>query len=289
MPASQLITMTRQPARLTEFAARGIDVRYGDFDDSASMEKAFAGVDCMLLISASLVGKRIPQHQRAIDAAVKAGVGRIVYTSFVGIGGDDNASLAVRDHRGTEKLLKASGVDWTILRNTQYSDAVIEAQAPAALRSGRWVASAADGRMAQVTRSDCVASAVAVLTSPGHRNTTYDITGPELLSFREIAAMIAEIAGRPIEYQVVGDEGMYAFFDSLGIPREATHEDVVNGFPWSSNDMVSVERAVRLGHMQVLSDDVRKLTGRAPQSLRSFALERRAQLRAVVSDKGAAK
>ena len=285
LPPEEIVVMTRQPAKLADLQARGLDVRRGDFNDPASLEAAFAGADRMLLISASLVGKRIPQHANAINAAKAAGVKHIVYTSYVGKGDETNASLAVSDHRGTETLMQSSGLDWTVLRNTQYLDAVVEAQAPHALRTGRWIASAAEGRMAQVTRQDCVNAAVAVMTTPGHRNVIYNVTGPELLSFREIAAVISEIAQTPIEYVVVDDEGMYAFFDSLGIPRDATKEEVVNGIPWSSDDMVSIERAVRLGQMEVISDDVLTLTGKPPQSLRSFAMERRAALRAAVGSR----
>lgn len=277
MPAGEIIAMTRQPAKLADLAERGVQVRYGDFDDAASITQAAAGADKMLLISASKVGKRIPQHRNAINGAVAAGIKHIIYTSYVGK--MPNPSLAVSDHRATEELLRESGVIWTVLRNTQYSDAVVEAQSPAALKSGQWISSSGDGRMAQVTRRDCIDSAVAVLTSEGHRNTVYEITGPELLTFREISQMIAELAGRPIEYIPVDDEGMYAFFDSLGIPRSADSEGVVNGFPWCSDDMTSVERALRLGCMEVISDHVKLLTGREPQSLRSFATERQDDLR----------
>jgi NAD(P)H dehydrogenase (quinone) len=278
-----LVVMTRKPEKLADLAARGVSVRQGDFNDPASLRAACAGVDKMLLISASLVGSRIPQHKNAIDAAAASGVRHIVYTSYVGKDGGENPSLAVSDHRGTEALMQASGMNWTVLRNSQYIDAVVEAQAPLALKSGRWIASAADGKMAQVTRQDCVDAAVAVLTTPGHLDTTYNITGPDLLSFRQIAAIIAEIAGAPIEYVVVDDEGMYAFFDSLGIPRSAVDDQVVSGVPWSSDDMVSVEKSLRLGFMEVLTDDVERLTGHKPQSLRSFALERQADLRAAVA------
>ncbi|MGF7172146.1 NAD(P)H dehydrogenase (quinone) [Sphingobium xanthum] len=280
MPARELILVTRDPSKLQDLASQGATVRRGDYDDYDSLVSAFAGGDKMLLISASKVGSRIPQHRNAINAAKAAGVGHVVYTSYVGKDGD-NPSLAVGDHRGTEAMLAESGLDWTILRNSQYTDAVIEAMSPLALQRGRWIASAVDGKMAQVWREDCVASAVAVLSTPGHRNIIYNITGPELLSFREIAALISEVAGRPIEYVPVDDEGMYAFFDSLGIPREAVPDQTVGDVPWSSDDMVSVERAVREGYMAVISDDVEKLTGRAPKSIRAFALERQDDLRSA--------
>ncbi|MBC7985283.1 MAG: SDR family oxidoreductase [Sphingomonadaceae bacterium] len=280
VPADALILVTRDPRKLADFAQRGCDVRRGDYGEPDSLATAFAGGTKMLLMSASKVGSRIPQHQRAIDAAVAAGVKHIVYTSYVGLDGP-NPSLAVSDHRGTEELLRQSGAHWTILRNSQYIDAVIEAQAPHALRAGRWIASAGDGKIAQVSRDDCVAAAVAVLAEAGHEDQVYNITGPELLSFREIAAIIAEVSGRPIEYVVVDDEGMYAFFDSLGIPREAVPDQVVNAIPWSSDDMVSVEAAVREGYLAVLTDDVERLTGRKPKSIREMAEERRSELAAA--------
>jgi NAD(P)H dehydrogenase (quinone) len=272
MPASDLILVTRDPAKLQDFADQGAIIRRGDYDDYESLVAAFSGGETMLLISASKVGSRIPQHRNAINAAVAAGVAHVVYTSYVGKDGD-NPSLAVGDHRGTEALLTASGLAWTVLRNSQYTDAVIEAMAPLALQRSRWVASAQDGKMAQVWRDDCVASAVAVLSTSGHRNRIYDITGPELLSFREIAAIISEVAGRPIEFVPVDDEEMYAFFDGLGIPREAVPDQSVGDVPWSSDDMVSVERAVREGYMAVISDHVEQLTGRKPRSVRELALQ----------------
>lgn len=280
VPASDLILVTRDPAKLQHLADQGLTVRQGDFDDRDSLVSAFAGGERLLLISAVKVGSRIPQHRNAIEAAVAAGVKHIVYTSFIA-SDDDNPSLAVFDHRGTEKLLDACGLDWTILRNSQYTDAVIEAMAPLALQRGLWMASAGDGTMAHVWRDDCVASAVAVMSTPGHRNVRYDITGPELLSYRQAAAIVSEVAGRPLEFAQVTDDEMYAFFDSLGIPREAVADQSVGDVPWSSDDMVSFERSIREGYMAVISNHVELLTGRKPRSLRDFAEARRAELQST--------
>lgn len=277
IPAEDLILVTRDPTRLQHLADQGVSVRQGDFDDPASLAAAFAGGDKVLLVSTTKVGSRVPQHRNAIEAAAQAGVRHIVYTSFIA-SDDSNPSLAVSDHRDTEKLLTASSLDWTVLRNAQYTDAVIEAMAPLALQRGRWMASAAGGKMAHVWREDCVASAVAVLCATGHRNRKYDITGPELLSYGEVAAIVSGVTGRPIDFVPVTDEAMYAFFDSLGIPREAVPDQSVGDVPWSSDDMVSFERAIREGHMAVISDHVEHLTGHKPKSVRQFALERRNQL-----------
>lgn len=281
LPASELILMTRRPEKLAAFKQQGADVRYGDFDDPEALLATFKGGDTLLMISTGRVGKRLPQHRNAIEAAVKCGVRHIVYTSFVNAGGD-NPALVAKEHGATEEMMRSSGLAWTAMRDSQYADAMLEAAAPLAIQTGRWFASAREGRIGFVTRRDCAAAAVAVLTTPGHENIIYNITGPELLSFRQVAALTAQISGHPVEYTVVDDEGMYQMFDSLGIPREAVDDQSVSGIPWSSNDMVSFERAIREGFLDLLSDDFEKLTGRKPQSLGSLFLEHRDQLRAIV-------
>ena len=280
MPASDLILMTRRPEKLAELAARGAIVRRGDFDDPASLASAFAGGERLLMISTGRVGKRLPQHGNAIRAAAAVGVRHIVYTSFVNAGAE-NPALVAKEHGATEDLLRRSGIAWTALRDSQYSEAMVEVAAPIAIESGRWFASAREGRIGFVTRRDCAACAVAVLTAAGHENKTYNITGPELLSFRQVAALASEMSGKPVEYTVVDDEGMYRMFDALGVPREALDDHIVNRVPWSSNDMVSFERAIREGFLELLSDDVERLTGRKPQSLRTLFLEHRDALRGI--------
>jgi len=280
LPAGDLILVTRNPDKLAHFAALGADVRHGDFDDARSLETAFAGGDKMLMISTARVGKRMPQHTNAVTAAVKAGVKHIVYTSFVAAT-PDNPSLAVKDHCGTEQLLRDSGVDWTVMRNSHYQDAIVHAIAPMVLKTGRWMTSSGDGKVACVTRQDCVDCAVVVLSTPGHRNTVYNVTGPELLSLQQDADILAEVSGKPLQLVHVTDDDMYAYFDGFGIPREAVDDNVVEGVAWSSDDMVSFERTIREGRFAVISDDVRKLTGRAPQSLHSFAMENRGMLTSI--------
>ncbi len=274
VPAKDLILISRNPDKLARYAALGAQVRRGDFDDPASLATGFAGGHKMLMISAMRVGKRIRPHTNAVEGAVKAGVQHIVYTSTIGADAD-NPSLAVSDHRATEEVLRNCGVAWTALRNSQYTDALIEAAAPIAIASGRWVSSSAPGKIAPVVRQDCVDCAVSVMAGSGHENTVYNITGPELLSYQEIARIVAEVSGTPIEYHAVSDDEMYAMFDSMGIPREPVDDQVVGSVPWCSDDMVSYERSIREGRFAVISDDVRRLSGHAPQSVRAFALAMR--------------
>jgi NAD(P)H dehydrogenase (quinone) len=222
----------------------------------------------MLLISTARVGTRVSQHRNAVDAAVKAGVKHIVYTSVMGADKEDNPAIVKLDHRATEKIIEASGAKWTFLRDSQYSEAIATAVVPPALAAGSLPDNAHDTPIAFVSRDDCVASAVGALTLPGHENKAYDITGPELLSFPKAVAMAAEIAGRPIAYRRVTDEEMFAYFDSLGVPRHASDNPTAAPIPWSSDDMVTFGQSIREGYFNVLSDAVEKLTGRKPRPLR---------------------
>jgi NAD(P)H dehydrogenase (quinone) len=284
VPAEDLIAITRSPERLKDLAARGVSVRYGDYDQPESMLHAASGAETLLLISATLVGHRVPQHKAAIESARTAGVQHIIYTSYTGkdpLSGT-NPSLAVRDHRATEDILLRSGLEWTVLRNSQYSEAVVEAMAPSIIIPGRWVTSTGQGRIAQVTRNDCVRAAVAATAGAGERNRIYEITGSELLTFREIAGIFTDITGREIEFVDTDDNGMYAHFDALGIPRTAHEPSAVKNIPWCSDDMVSVEQSIRLGCMAVCTTDVEQLTGRPAMSLREYLWENAYALRALV-------
>jgi len=275
-----LILLTRRPEKLADLAARGANVRRGDFDDPASLVEAFRGGERMLLISATRVGQRVAQHKAAIDAAAAAGVRHVAYTSVVGIG-PGNPAVVTRDHGPTEQLMRDSGLAWTALRDSQYADAVVHQMALNALASGRWLSSSGDGRIAVVAREDCVACAVEVLTGEGHENRVYDVTGPDLITYREAAAMASDVAGAPIDYIATDDAGMYAMFDALGIPREPVDDQIVAGIPWNSDDMVTFEAAVREGWFDVRSDDVERLTGRRPRNLRSLFEENAEALRAA--------
>jgi NAD(P)H dehydrogenase (quinone) len=276
MPASELILVTRKPQTLAHLAARGAQVRYGDFDDEESLEAAFAGGSRMLLISTLDVGeRRRRQHTAAIQAAGAVGVQHIAYTSSVGIH-PRSPAFVIADHLYTEELLKRSGTAFTILRDSQYAEVIVNMIAPIAIATGRWTSSAGEGCMAFVSKKDCVAVAAAVLTTPGHEGATYEVTGPELLSFRDAARLAAEISGRPIEYVVVSHEEKQAEFDAAGIPRRYV-EGVLHerSGPWASEEMMSYERALGAGYFAICSHHVKLITGRPALSLRDVYLANR--------------
>ncbi len=277
VPAGDLILVTRRPERLREAADRGAEVRRGDFDRPAELRDAFAGGDRLLLISTLAVGpRRRRQHQAAIEAAAAAGIRHLVYTSSTGIH-PRTPSLAVQDHVFTEDAIRRAGIPFTFLRDAQYAEVIATMLAPQAVASGRWAMSTGNGCMAFVSKQDCVASAAAVLTTDGHEGAVYEITGPQLHTFADAAALAAEISGRPVKYVDVSHEERLAQFDALGFPREYV-EGMVNADDtgvWGSEEMVSYERAVRLGYFSICSHHVEMLTGRPAKSLREVLLEHR--------------
>lgn len=277
-----IILISRSPDKLASYAERGCSVRFGDFEDGYGLSEALRGAETMLMISGTRVGFREPQHTNAVRAAEAAGVRRVAYTSFIGAD-ENNPSLAVKDHVFTERLIRSSSLEFTFLRDAQYADAVLEAMGPLAIASGRMICVAGDGSMAFVARNDCIASAAAVLTGEGHAGKIYEITGPQLVSYREVGQLIAEVSGQPVEFSLTDVDGLYAMFDGLGIPRQPIDDLSVNNFPWNSDDMVSFEVAVRDGYFAIRSDDVERLTGRVPQSLRSLLFANREALMAAAA------
>ncbi|MBF9153129.1 SDR family oxidoreductase [Novosphingobium jiangmenense] len=277
--AVDLILITRKPEKLADRAAQGCTVRYGDFDKPETLADAVQGADKMLLISGTRVGARVVQHKAAIDAAAAAGVGHVVYTSFIGIDDPANPAEVRHDHIETERLIRASGCGWTMLRDAHYADAMILMAGPGVIQSGKWFSNAGEGREAMVWRDDCIESAVAVLTGQGHEGQIYNITGPDLQTFGEVAAIMAEVTGRPVEHVSLDDEGQYAMFDAMGVPRRPVDDLEVAGIPWNSDDMVSFGRAIREGFLELCTDDVERLTGRKARSVRQMIEDNAEMLR----------
>jgi NAD(P)H dehydrogenase (quinone) len=268
--AADLILITRTPEKLADRAAAGCAVRYGDFDKPDTLAEAVRGADKMLLISGTRVGARVVQHKAAIDAAVAAGLEHLLYTSFIGIDDPANPAEVRHDHIETEKLIKNSDLAWTMLRDAHYADAMIVMAGPGVMASRQWISNAGNGREAMVWRDDCAACAVAVLSGAGHEGQTYNITGPELQSFAEVTALMAEITGVPLAYVPVDDAAQYAMFDAMGIPRRPVDNLDVGGIPWNSDDMVTFGQAIREGFLAICSDDVERLTGRKARSVRAM-------------------
>src|SRR6478735_7519477 len=203
------------------------------------------------------------------EAAKARGVKHVVYTSLLGVRTPNNPSVEGFDHIATERMIEASGLAYTHLRDSLYAEAVATAMAIPALLAGHKPENAGRGRVPIVSRDDCVATAVGVLTQDGHADKAYDVTGPELWALPDAMALVAEMAGKPIAVEPVDDAGMYAYFDSLGVPRKASDVVPDGPIPWASEGMVTFGQSIREGFMDIESNDVERITGRPPRTLRS--------------------
>ncbi|ACY15542.1 SDR family oxidoreductase [Haliangium ochraceum] len=207
-----LIALARTPENAADL---GVSVRAADYDRPETLGPALAGVDTLLLISASEVGKRVPQHQNIIDAAKAAGVGHIVYTSVLHA---DTSSIGLADeHRATEAALAASGVPYTLLRNGWYTENYGGGIA-SALEHGALVGSAGEGKISAAPRADYAEAAVAVLLSEELRGTTYELAGDSSFTLAELAAEISRQTGREIPYQNLPAEKYGEILTQAGVP-----------------------------------------------------------------------
>ncbi len=255
-PHGTLIGATRSPEKLADFAARGVVVREADFADSASLDAAFAGVDRLLLISTDSFDHRLEQQRAAVEAADKAGVGHVIYTSIPNAG-PESPIIAVPSHYGTELALEASRMGYTILRNNIYTDMFL-GSLPRAVQSGQLFSAAGDGKTGYVTREDCARAAAAALVAPFQGRRILNITGPEALSQDDIARMTSEISGRPVTHIKLTREQQIQGMVAAGLPPA-----MAEGY--STFDLGAAE-----GFVDVVSNDFEALTGRKPTSVADF-------------------
>jgi NAD(P)H dehydrogenase (quinone) len=244
--------VVRNPDRAPQLA--GAEVRqasdYGAFDE---MRGALDGADTLFLMPAGEAPNRVEQHKTAVDAAVAAGVQRIVYLSFVAASPDTTFTLG-RDHWHTEEHIRATGLPWTFPRMNLYMDFIPSmAGADGVIRGP-----AGDGRLAAVLRDDVAGASAAVLTTDGHDGRAYDLTGPEAFSLADAAELMSRATGKAIRYHDETDEEAFASRASYGAP-----EFEVRGW-------VSSYWAIRDGSLARVSTDVRTLTGRDPVSLGAY-------------------
>jgi len=250
---SEVVLLTRTPEALASYSERGVAVRYADFDESATLGEAFSGVERVLLISALDFERRTGQHRAAIGAAKTAGVRHVIYTSIPEPAG--NPAAAAPSHLATEVAARESGLAWTFLRNSLYADFQVPVVAQA-IASGQIVTSAGDGRVAYVARDDCAAAAAAVLTQDDHEGRAYDITGPQAIGPQDVAALAAELGGRPVEVVSVDDDALVAGMIEAGAPEAV------------ARIRLSFVVAAREGFLDSVTSAVQDVTGDAPMSLR---------------------
>ena len=250
VPANQLVAIVRTPSKAADLAEKGVQVRQADYDQPDRWDAALAGVEKLLLISSSEVGKRASQHQVVIAAAKRAGVKLVAYTSI--LKGDASPLGLAAEHQATEKALKASGLSWVLLRNGWYLENYTERLAPA-LEHG-FVGSAGQGKIAAAARSDYAAAAVAVLTSPGHEGKAYELAGTPF-TMAELAAEASKQTGKSLAYADLPPEAYRKILLGAGLP------------PPVAEIFVDADVKAAKGALDDTSGQLAKLIGRAPTSL----------------------
>ncbi len=265
--AGAIVAVTRTPDKLKDLVAQGVEVRAGNFEDPAGLEKAFAGVDRLLLISTDELarpGQRLIQHKNAVAAAEKAGVKHVVYTSMPRPEAGNPITFAP-DHLGTEQALAASNMTWTILRHNWYTDYLIPKLSQAIVK-GKLFGAPGDSGAAYVTREDCAQADAAALLSAEAKNRTLDITGPAIVKGNELATIAARLTAKPIGFMQVAASTLKAGYAGAGLPN------------FLQEALVSFEMAIAEGYLAVPSTAVKDLTGKEPQSVENYLLAHREAL-----------
>lgn len=210
---AQIVALARNAAKAADL---GVTVREADYEAPATLDPALAGIETLLLISSSEVGRRAVQHGNIIATAKQAGVKRIVYTSL--LHADTSPLSLAGEHVETEAALKASGIAHTILRNGWYTENYT-VSIPGALQGGAFLGSAGEGRISSATRADLAEAAVAVLTTGGHDGKTYELAGDDAYTLADLAAEISRQTGRDIPYRNLPQADYAEVLKGVGIPE----------------------------------------------------------------------
>jgi NAD(P)H dehydrogenase (quinone) len=217
MPDAGIVALARSPKKGADL---GVKVREADYDKKETLDRALEGIDTLLLISASEVGKRIAQHRNIIDAAKKRGVKWIIYTSL--LHADTSSISLAEEHRGTEAELKKSGIPYTLLRNGWYAENYT-GSIPGALAGGAFIGSAGSGKLSLAARADYADAAVAVLTSGNQEGKVYELAGDEAYTLTDLAAEISRQTGQNIPYKNLPENEYAAALKSFGLPDGLAH------------------------------------------------------------------
>lgn len=217
LPANEIALAVRSPEKVADLAALGVQVRQADYDKPKTLATAFKGIDKLLLISSSEVGRRVPQHRAVIEAAKHAEVGLLAYTSL--LHADTSPLPLAAEHKQTEALIRTSGVPFVLLRNGWYTENYLASLA-SALHLGAVFGSAGEGRISSAARVDYAEAAAAVLTRDDQAGRIYELAGDESYSLAEFAAEIAKHSGKEISYQNLPEADYQAALIGAGLPDD---------------------------------------------------------------------
>jgi NAD(P)H dehydrogenase (quinone) len=255
--AARVVALSRTPEAIAEL---GVATRMADFDDPDSLVTAFDGAERLLLISTNVfdpAGRRVQHEADAVRAAVKAGVGHVLYTSIACAGDPAHPAAVAADHRATEAALAESGLAYTVLRNSMYTQLILLGL-DVVLATGMLLDNSGDGATSYVTREDCAAVAARVLAHGGHEGQRLEVTGPRAVTLAEVAALITELSGVMVRYVPITDDETVADLVAYGMAEPAARM------------FATIGKSTRDGYTNVVTDVVQRITGREPTSVAQF-------------------
>lgn len=206
------VALVRDPAKAADL---GVQTRTADYTQPATLDAALQGLDVLVLISSSDFNDRAGQHRNVIDAAKRAGVGRIVYTSI--LKGTDSPLLLAADHKDTEAYITASGLPFTLLRNGWYTENYT-GSLQGAVAAGAVIGSAGDGQVSTASRQDFAEAIAVTAAEPGHENKIYELAGDDAYTLSDLAAEVSRVTGKTVPYNSLPAEEYAAILESFGLP-----------------------------------------------------------------------
>lgn len=266
VPKDQLIFTAPRADKLAPFAQSGIETRVADFNSTENLTAAFAGAEKVLLVSMPFVGeKRRQAHKNAVTACVAAGVHQIVYTSVLSAANPLNPSVENVDHAYTEAIIQNTPLDYIFLRNSLFAEAFTSDYKRAVDAGETAIAkNMGDGRVWFISRRDAAFAATCALTNHLLHRAVLNINGREPVSYQDFLAIGNAKTGHHITYTQQTDEEMYAYFDSIGVPRDTNGDFSKSPIKATSEGMVTFGTTVREGFLDVPVSDFASLCGRLP-------------------------
>lgn len=254
LPAAQIAGLARDEQKAAELQAKGVAVRLGSYDDSASLSQAMQGIDKVLLIAGTDEERRVQQHQNVVEAARQAGVGFIAYTSRTLKDRTTLANKLMDGHFQTEELIKESGLAYSLFRNVLYMDALPQFVGANVFDAGITLP-AGQGRVPFALRREMGEAMANVLAAEGPAKPMYQLTGSASYSFADMAAVLAELSGKPVSYTPAEVSAFAQGLKGRGLP------DVIVG------RIIGFMTDIKNGQEDEVSPDLEQLLGRKPASL----------------------
>ena len=256
----EITALVRDENKAEALKNKGVQIVVGNYADYASLVKAFKGIDKLYFISSSEMMNRIEQHENVVQAAVEAKVGHIFYTSVQRKSEDGSSPSAIitNDHVKTDEIIKQSELTYTILRHGLYSDILPMFIGDKVIETGTIFLPAADGKAAFASRKDMAEAGAILLTTNGHENKTYEISGVDSLSFHDIAGILSELSANSIQYISPSPEQYVDQLRSYDVP-----EQMIQG---ASNLCVGIAQA----EFDFPSNDLQNILGRKLETVKEF-------------------